>query len=737
MVDKRSSAQQRDDAASAHSAASTRSPDRQRQHRPSSASSHTAAHDDESERDRAKEKKKERRGSNASNGSVETQNSEDGNSAPASVTAEEEEEEMEDCVYNQDSDDEIEDQPLRRRKKYCRQPLVKRPAEEGDGPWLHNSDKSTKYLGLLYNLSVGAALASFSGSGIKAPGEIPDYLAYFILISTMWVMQLHYALRFEANDDLHRVVKAGQILLYVYVGATSGGWDLSVLASDRGPSIEDEVGHDEAARSFLSVAITVAVHRGLMAIQYLIVSYLGKKAKRCVSSPIISSVVSALSCGLGIAAAAIPAYTRGQGIAKIVLLFTGTFVELVAFGTQIVYAILVPASGSALASEYGSLTLIILGAGFTNLATSFQTALGGLAESSSTYALVFLCIGIMYTIWVFLFAHFAVDDAVDSKGIWAWEVIHIPLHFVMLLLLFCLANVVVTNSFIHGLRETALSLLGVFDKMFQEMPVPPDVRRALTYSLTKLDLQDEFEVQYQMLAAANVTDVGRSTVLTYQYFARVLREASLSSDVALSSATNGHLDDILELNPINATASDDAVRKMAESALEGVFSDALASTLWLFPAAGLVLIFCAFRSMLRYQFAGLAEVLLHYVLVVVGIGLALLGLLDRGSKTVTLNVDVDGDSLEPVYHNALYRLVDSRLALVVIFVVYTILTLKTPIIMYFVARHKRKKEDDEKLTQAKDGRECIGHEGASSCEKPEERREEQRTEKRSERSKDK
>lgn len=147
----------------------------------------------------------------------------------------------------------------------------------------------------------------------------------------------------------------------------------------------------------------------------------------------------ALSCGLGIAAAAIPAYTRAQGIAKIVLLFCGTFIELVNFGTQIYRHVLLPISGSALASEYGSLSLIILGAGFTNLATSFQTALGGLAESSSTYALVFLCIGIMYNIWVFLFAHFAIDDAVDSKGIWAWEVVHIPLHFVMLLLLFGLS----------------------------------------------------------------------------------------------------------------------------------------------------------------------------------------------------------------------------------------------------------------------------------------------------------
>lgn len=293
-----------------------------------------------------------------------------------------------------------------------------------------------------------------------------------------------------------------------------------------------------------------------------------------------------------------------------------------------------------------------------------------------------------------------------------------------------------TNSFIHGLKETAITLLSVFHRMFQEMPVPPDVQRALTYSLTKLGLQDEFEVQYQMLAAANVTDVGRATVLTYQYFVRVLREASLNSDVALSSATNAHLDAILDLDPINATASDNTVRAMAQDALEGVFSDALASVLWLFPAAGLVLIFCSIRSMLRYRFAGIAEVLLHWVIFVAGIALALLGLLDQGSKSVTLLVD--GDTLKPVYHNPLYRLVDVRCALVVIFVVYSVLTLMTPVssflwatltptqvIMYFVARAKREKDDDENVSRAKDGRECIGHDGAG-CEKPEEQRVEKR-----------
>lgn len=46
----------------------------------------------------------------------------------------------------------------------------------------------------------------------------------------LWTTQLHYDLRFECNDVMHRLFKGLQILLFVYVAAASGGWDLTALA---------------------------------------------------------------------------------------------------------------------------------------------------------------------------------------------------------------------------------------------------------------------------------------------------------------------------------------------------------------------------------------------------------------------------------------------------------------------------------------------------------------------------
>lgn len=46
---------------------------------------------------------------------------------------------------------------------------------------------------------------------------------------SLWTSQLHYDLRFECNDVLHRMFKGFQILLFVYIASGSGGWDLTAL----------------------------------------------------------------------------------------------------------------------------------------------------------------------------------------------------------------------------------------------------------------------------------------------------------------------------------------------------------------------------------------------------------------------------------------------------------------------------------------------------------------------------
>lgn len=49
----------------------------------------------------------------------------------------------------------------------------------------------------------------------------------------MWSSQLHYDGRYEANDKMHRLLKGIHVLLFVYIGAASGKWDLAKLVKPR------------------------------------------------------------------------------------------------------------------------------------------------------------------------------------------------------------------------------------------------------------------------------------------------------------------------------------------------------------------------------------------------------------------------------------------------------------------------------------------------------------------------
>lgn len=45
----------------------------------------------------------------------------------------------------------------------------------------------------------------------------------------MWTSQVHFDVRYEANDVVNRVLKCFHLVLFVYIGSASGGWDLEQL----------------------------------------------------------------------------------------------------------------------------------------------------------------------------------------------------------------------------------------------------------------------------------------------------------------------------------------------------------------------------------------------------------------------------------------------------------------------------------------------------------------------------
>lgn len=50
-----------------------------------------------------------------------------------------------------------------------------------------------------------------------------------MIIQWIWATQTYYDIRFQAEDVVHRVYKAAQICLFVYIGAAGGNWDLSKI----------------------------------------------------------------------------------------------------------------------------------------------------------------------------------------------------------------------------------------------------------------------------------------------------------------------------------------------------------------------------------------------------------------------------------------------------------------------------------------------------------------------------
>ncbi|BEI89868.1 uncharacterized protein CcaverHIS019_0212300 [Cutaneotrichosporon cavernicola] len=565
----------------------------------------------------------------------------------------------------------------RRRTKYVRLPLLMRPLLDPHGAWLRIEDTATTWLSLFYDLAVGAILSAFNGSHeLQTPGEMPSYFGYYVVIVSLWTTQLHYDIRYEGDDAVHRLLKPLHLLLFVYIGAASGGWDLSRLTV---PTLEmsstEAVAHSLAGDSFLTVAIAVALHRALLAAQYVMVVVLGKKAGRPVSSPALFAASFAITCIFAVLAATIPARNTGLAAAKIVLMYASVLVDMGAILVQVIWGVQVPVRWHSVAERYGSLTLIILGQGFSNLTTVFQNSLSGLGQhDTATYAQVFLAIGVMYDLWSFLFAHFRQEVPVDAGRTWLYEIIHFPLHFSMLLLLFGMVNTVSINSFAFGIVDAGNMFFTAVSYAQNNQPLASPAIRRIAINLNRLNTNPDFEAQYTILQGmANGTIAGDVELEAYTYLAQLLYAACQSSSIVVDSEADALLGQLYQVDQ-NATAAGFDIEEMRVyaaflgiEALTSIVRSALKRTLWLYPAAGITLILCAMRSMTRYHFKGATHWVVHGLQLSVGTCVALLGLLGLGSGDVKVNWYKD----ELQVYRPLYSVVFQNMALAIVFIAYT------------------------------------------------------------------
>lgn len=92
------------------------------------------------------------------------------------------------------------------------------------------------------DLAVVAVLTVFSTTHeLATPSSIPTFFSYgtfrvfladhryFVVICWIWTAQIHYDIRYQAEDVYHRFVKGLQITLFLYIGAASGNWNLGLI----------------------------------------------------------------------------------------------------------------------------------------------------------------------------------------------------------------------------------------------------------------------------------------------------------------------------------------------------------------------------------------------------------------------------------------------------------------------------------------------------------------------------
>ncbi|KLT41477.1 hypothetical protein CC85DRAFT_286387, partial [Cutaneotrichosporon oleaginosum] len=586
----------------------------------------------------------------------------------------------------------------RKKTRYIRLPVLVRPLREAGGPWLRAEDTATMWLSLFYDLAVGAILSAFNGSHeLQTPGEMPSYFGYYVMIVSIWTTQLHYDMRYEGDDAVHRLLKPLHLVLFVYIGAASGGWDLAKIRLPQygATSSSDAVDHDLAADSFLTVAIAVALHRGLLVAQYIMVIVLGHKAGRPTSSQAFFAISFAVTCILAIIAATIPARDTGLSAAKITFMYASVLVDLGAILVQVVWGVQVPVRWHKVAERYGSLTLIILGQGFAKLTTVFQNSLTGLGQrDTTTYAQVFLAIGVMYNLWSLLFANFRQEVPVDAGRTWLYEIIHFPLHFCMLLLLLGMVNAVTLNSFAFGIVDVTNKYLTAYAYAANGVPLTAAPVRRLAVEMNRLDTTPDFEAEYALIQGmANGTIASDPLLESWTYVAQLIYAACEKSSVVV----NGEADDLLtQLYSIDQNATSPgfdvaASRAQAENlafrALNSIVRTALTGTLWLFPAAGATLVLCALRSMTRYHFKGATHWVVHGLQLGFGVALGLLGLLNIGSGEVGVEWTEEMD-----VHRPIYEVVLANMGLAVVFLSYTAVVLGSSLWIECIERKDEWKE---------------------------------------------
>nr|XP_019006201.1 uncharacterized protein I203_01526 [Kwoniella mangroviensis CBS 8507]OCF69662.1 hypothetical protein I203_01526 [Kwoniella mangroviensis CBS 8507] len=579
------------------------------------------------------------------------------------------------------------------KSDHCRTPFLKRPTDEVGGHWLEQRHEAPEWWNLFYDLAVVAVLTIFSTNHeLNQPSAIPVFLSYYAIICWVWTSQVHYDIRYQALDGWHRAAKAIQIMTFVYMGAASGNWNPALIRND-----EDHLAtksniraseHRTANESFKTVLASFVISRVFLACQYLIAAIIGFRAGRKVTPQMFTFISLVISSIFTTSAIILPARSRVLSLTKVTLFYTGIGIEVIAVWLSLPKDPLGPIRTEAMAKRYGAFTLIIIGEGFISITRAFNLAISGFGITTDvTYPQVILAIMIMYLLFTFLFTRFDPSRKVDSCRALIWETIHFPMHFNLLLLLAALVNAIVALSFAQGISQVTDHYISTIEAITNGTDISMKEQHFVARYFDQLYLQPDYNTEISLLRNLSNTEIPIEdpTILAYQYLGQIMFQVTNKYGIELDDTMVENLQSLYALN--TTWSFNDTIRGEMQSEaftllreiIQEPASASLSGILWLFPTAGIALIFCAVRSILWHRHNPIGQTLVHIMWITLGLILACLGLLDIGSKNFDIFADSVKDELRGV--NPMYWLVHDRIPLVIVMVFYVVAYLLNLIIL--------------------------------------------------------
>lgn len=251
---------------------------------------------------------------------------------------------------------------------------------------------------LLLEVAMTTAFASLTdGTPILQRKALLSYLSFFTLVLWIWATQVAYNLRFRQSDWLHRIYVFLQLGVFSALAAFTHDFDITAgLLQDNDKALQDqlllELGNDETTLQAIQfrdsrlprlnargVAMTMALSRLLLLVQYIVVFYRARHLKRSALLAYILPLALSMCCFfisfclLGTGNEEVPKSIQG---AKILLWYLPMLPEVASYfiANELPGRVAYPTEG--IIARSGTVFIVILGGGLDKITTGFHYIIG-------------------------------------------------------------------------------------------------------------------------------------------------------------------------------------------------------------------------------------------------------------------------------------------------------------------------------------------------------------------------